>query len=56
MVQSAEICLLYEEKPLAEIIKRIINHIDDPFRCYLSLSMLCTSGNQFFHILFFSLI
>ena len=51
MVQTCELVLPCIDSSIAEKIKEIINNLDDPYKIYFSLSMLCVSGN--FHILFF---
>ena len=43
-VQVAELVLPHVKQPLAAQIKDICEAIDDPFRCFFSLSMLCTYG------------
>ena len=45
MVQFAELVLPHVDKPISEKVKEIIAEIDDPFRIYFSLSMLCTHGD-----------
>ena len=45
MIQFAEIVLPHVDKPISDKVKEIIAQIDDPFRIYFSISMLCTHGN-----------
>ena len=52
MVQFCEVVIPYTTESIFETVKKILLKMDDPFRIFISLSMLCTHGKDFISISF----